>query len=305
MALHLDDFKSSLIYQQQCTAAEIAADIEHLRRLDQETEGELTMWLYVLIASILVIVGCAAAAIMIGGVAVFAAMPVGVLALIGLIIAAVQRWRLGEFDLENRRYELVHGMLNMLGRDMDKSQKINIRLDLRTPQHDHKLRGEGVRGRWNVKFYHDPWLEMRGKLLDGTVFDIYVVEKYQARGKWGGRRGNKWKTKDRTATEVIVELTPKAEKYPKIDNMAEQLYGAVRLPQWVTIKLLHMHQGTLLLRVVTPAAWDCPPPPEPGKHPTPTSYNGVDLVSLMFLSLYQPLNLTRAVDKAQRGGPQG
>lgn len=305
MPLNLDEFKSSLIYEQQATAAEMVADIDQLRKLDREAESELTMWLYVLIASLAVVIGCVVASIAIGGVVVLGAVPVGAIALIGAIVAGIQRWRLGAFDLENRRYELVQGVLNMVGRDMDRDQAIKIRLDLRTPQHDQKLAGEASRGRWSVKFYRDPWLQMRGKLLDGTVFDIYVLEKYQSRGKWGGRKGNKWKTKDRSATEVIVELTPKAEKYPNLDAMAEQLYGAVRLPQWVTLKLLHLNQGTLTLRVTTPADWDCPSPPEPGKQPAPTAFHGVDLISLMFLSLYQPLNLTRAVEKAQRGGPQG
>jgi hypothetical protein len=302
----MDEFKSSLIYQQQATAAEIVGDLEHLRVLDRETEAELTTWLIVLIVSILVAIGCVVAAAVVGGVMLYAAGPIGIIALIGAIVAGVQRWRLGSFDLENRRYEMVHGVLGMVGRDMDKDQKVNIRLDLRTPQHDSKYVAEGVRGRWTVKFYSDPWLQMRGKLLDGTVFDIYIVEKYQARGKWGGRRGNKWKTKDRSATEVILELTPKPEKYPQVESLADQLYSAVRLPNWCTLKLLHHNQGVLMLRVVTPADWDCPPPPEPGKaKPPPTSFNGVDLLSLMFLSLYQPLNLTRAVTKATRDGGRG
>lgn len=302
MALDIEQFKATQIYSPTAGPDAILADIQALRQFDKEMEAELTKWLIVLILGIVGMIGGIAMAAATQGAMQFVGLGLAGVGLLALIVGIVQRMRLGSYDLENRRYDFVDGLLRLISRDMGKEQALKMKLDLRTPEHNDKFQHEGYAGPWSVKYYVDPWLELQGRLADGTAFSLEAVEKFQARGKWGGRRGNKWKTKNRSSTEMILVLRPKETRYALVEELGRDLYGALRLPPWCQLKLLHMQEGELWLRVTTLAEWEAPNPENTAGRPT---FNGVDIAAMMFLSLYQVLNLSRQIRKVQREGGQG
>lgn len=299
MPLDLDAFKSTQIYSTKASAETIVADIDKIRQLDKETEASLTQWLIVIIAGVVVTIGCVVALIMTEFSLTLFLAPLAVIGLGAAIFGGIMRWQIGHLDFEDRRYELIERLVTMLGRDMPKGDSFDLQLDLRTPEHAEKYVNEGYQGPWQVKYYVDSWLKLRGRFLDGTSFTLVAIEKFQARGKWGGRRGNKWKTKNRSATDMILTLKPKGEKYAMLSAVTGDMYGALRLPPWTQLKMLNEEEGGICLRVGAKTEWEVPPA---NGQPPAIGFSGVDMVASMFLSVYQVLNLVKAMQKAQGGG---
>ena len=158
-----------------------------------------------------------------------------------------------------------------------------------------------------MKYYEDPWLHLRGRLLDGTTYDLTVIERFQVRSRWKrGRSGKmKHKTKTKSATVVVLRLKPKAAKHAYLQRLASDARNAVQLPGWVQLRDLGVADGLLVLKVGTKTVWSVPDhpnkPSKRGQAPkTEVPHNGQQMTAMMFLSLYQVLNLSRAISKGQR-----
>lgn len=306
MAFDLTAFRKSRVYTTRDTAANVAHDLSVIRRLDRRKEKLQRQ--YEILAGIF-------------GVLLAAAFPLGgglgslwvwvVLALSAfLVIAFVLRAVHKSLNLENRRYELLDGLLRLLGADMAEDAAVDVALDLRAPNHKSKFQRKGQVKRkwgssWNVNYFKDPWLRLRGRLLDGTRFQVLVTEKHQDRSRWktssSGKK--KRKTKTKASTEAAVILRMKEGRYGPLDSFISELGGAVKLPPWAETKRLEGDSGSLKLESQTSAAWDVTRPrtSKPASGP-----DGVAWISMMFLSLYQGLNLARRIGKTEsskEGGP--
>lgn len=294
MPLDLERFKQDPVYTFEGSVAQIRADVQEIRAVDRDAEETLTFWFYVLLAGIALIVAGIAIGVLASDYSIVGIV-IGVMGGVTLLVALFQRWQIGHLDFDDRRYELLDGVLNLLNVDIPDDETLRLRLDLRTPEHDSKFTREGYAGRWQVKYYTDAWLQLEGRFLDGTKFRLQATDKFQSRGRWGGRRGNKWKTKTKCRYDFEVTLKPKPHKYPHKQTATADLQGALQLPQWCWLKFAQAREDALVLQVWTDADWQVP---SEAKDQT-SQFNGVDLVAMMFLSLYQPLNLAKAIDKAK------
>ncbi len=292
----------------QLTAADIQSGVAEIRQLDKRSERNRSR-------------GCMMAVLGIAGVfggfflAGILNMPALLLVPLGSLVLTI--WSIGvslinrKTDFENRRYELVAKVVQLLSKDMSPDAPFDLALNLLPQDDKSKYVRDGKAGRWNVKHYHDPWLVLEGRLLDGTKFSIHAAEKHQARScRKRGRSGKmKFKSKSKNSSEMTLYLKVKSEKYPQLATLGESAQGAVQIPIWAAIKSLDVTEESLNLRVTTPTAWTVEPPPlrdlsndSGSKKPKPrsnTSAEGSELVMSMFLSLYQILNLARAISKRQ------
>ena len=152
-----------------------------------------------------------------------------------------------------------------------------------------------------MKYYIDSWLRVRGRLLDGTSYRLSAIEKHQHRSKTTRGRSGKMKSKSKTksASELIVGLKVKTRRYPGLHELAKAAQGAVKLPEWASLKAYRVHapEGTDRWHVVAEVGHERTVVVRPAGQPEgPTS--GVRWFAMSFLSLYQVLNFARAQNKA-------
>ena len=299
MSESIEQFKRSLIYNAQAPIEQIQQDVAILRDIDAVQEQLKRKWLIIAIVCLLGIGLCAfntfpdparmsgkASQSLSGwgvptlwakwGTAAFA---------VAAIASFAIRYKHGKHDIENRRYELVEQVLRLLKTDSPPDAEANVAIDLRPVDHKSKFTHKGAVGAWKVKYYSDCWLVLGGRLLDGSRYSLDMIEKHQYRSQWKQRGGkSKHKSKTKSAAEAVLKLKVKPERYGAIDFVSEDIRSAVKLPPWAELKAASVSSNLLTLRATTRTEWE--------------SAAGAELVALMFLSLYQALNLARELKKS-------
>ena len=214
MSPELELFKKSHIYSKVGTLDALRVDLETLRTLDLHAEKQSSIWAKV---------GCGGLALAVlafcGGMFTEFAMATaliicitvgGTFALVGFVMA----WLEGKADVDNRRYELVLRVLQLIGKDSRQDAQLSLHLDLRPPNHKHKFQRQGMAGTWKVKHYTDVWLRLQGRLLDGTGYLLTMTDLHQDRGRWqrGSSGKQKYKTKTKCATRAMIQLRVKPQR---------------------------------------------------------------------------------------------
>ncbi|MFM9965191.1 MAG: hypothetical protein ACKV2Q_28670 [Planctomycetaceae bacterium] len=289
MPLDLAQFQKTLIYQHSGTISEICADLLELSQFDALHERLRSRWGWSALA--LVPIGLVSA--FVSSPLNHASMPALVwlgVCFAAIVVCVVQWIRHRRADLANRRYELANEVLRLLERDSSKEATINLRLDLRSPNHASKKQRDGTIGVWKVKYFVDPWLDLSGRFLDGTSYRLIGVEKFQARKKSYRSRSGKYKSKSKTksSTQVTLSLKPSAKRYAEIEQIGTKLDAAVQLPNWASSRSVGAANGRVFLTTMTKSDWSGQP-----RSPKSTGNSGPHLVAMMFLSLYQALNQSR------------
>ena len=268
----------------QITAQELQSSLEELKQLDKLSERKkLFGCLWAVAGGGLALVGFVLAqetSPVLGGGCLF--IGIGLLAW-----GIINRVSAGRTDFEDRRYELLERVAGLIRVDMNPEAAFNVGLDLNDVNAKNKFVRKGKAGLWNVKYYEDSWLNLGGQLADGTKFTITFTEKHQDRSRTKRSASGKIKHKSKTksACQAVVTLKAKDKRYPHTGQLGPQARGAVQLPGGVQLKDLSAHDNVLTLKTASKSAW--------------TVDSGTALLSQMLLSLYQVLNLSKAIDKAQ------
>ncbi|AKJ01129.1 hypothetical protein ATI61_114162 [Archangium gephyra] len=310
MAVNLEQFSNEPIYRATVPCPQVLEELQQLGQLDAHHEKKqaraTTVGRVTLAAGVLCLfVG------MLGMSGEGIGMPLAwggtVLALVG-ITAFILRSRYQRLNLENRRYELTWRVVWLLQADISPDEPVTLELDLRPATHSDKYQNEGsTRSGWTVKHYLDPWLSLQGRLLDGTHFRLEMTERVQLRNrtKTNARGKMKSKSKQLSAAFLRVRLRVKPERYQHLERLGSSARGAVQMITGTQIKNLTVEADrvdmTLHLRIPW-VAGHSEPPPSPGSSPGNRSteaapLNGQRVVATALLSLYQILNLSRALDK--------
>lgn len=268
----------------QISAQELQSSLEELEQLDKMSERKkLVGCLWAVVGGGLAVVGFVVAqenSEIVGG--------TGLVIGIGLLIwGMINRISAGQTDFEDRRYELLGRLTGLIRVDMNPDAAFNVQLDLNDVNAKNKFVRKGKAGLWNVKYYEDSWLNLGGQLADGTKFTITFTEKHQDRSRTKRSASGKLKHKSKTksACQAVVTLKAKDKRYPNTGQLGPQARGAVQLPRGVQVKDLSAQDNVLTLKTASKSSW--------------TVDSGTALLSQMLLSLYQVLNLSKAIDKAQ------
>ncbi|MEO2010174.1 MAG: hypothetical protein ABGX22_15980 [Pirellulaceae bacterium] len=276
--------KRSLCYKTSNSAESVLSDMVGLRKIDDEAERKSRLWSLVGILGIVVIVIgviCAFAELLVAGVTVGVIGVVIVIA--GFSLKAIHR----RLDIDDRRYEVVSGLLSLLSKDMAADAQVSVALDFRPHNHAAKLQRSGKVGYWNAKFFVDRWLELGGRFIDGTKYTVTIIEKQQDRHRTkrsaSGKIKHKYKTKN--SSEAIVSLKIKQKRYPQAQDLYGKVGETIQLPAWVQLKSVKTEGDLLTLRTTTTTTWDARGPDEKN-----ADHDGVNWMAMMFLSLYRILN---------------
>jgi hypothetical protein len=290
MAPGLQGFKSTLVYSARATSALLMADVERIAALDARAERLRSIARYMAAAAAMSLLGTL---FLRTPVAFLGAKPLAVVAALWLATALIACWRFRRRDLSNRRYGLFGELIKLLGRDMSKDAELQARLDLASPLARRKRGAEGHFKSWKVTHYRDPWLQLSGRLADGTSFRIIVSELSQVRQRWTKSRSgkNKLKTKSKVTTQVAMSLYPKAGRYGNLDAIRSRAMSFLQLPAWLYVKRLEATAEELTLVTATKSEWSL------RRIEPRTANDGVEMIARMLLSLYQMLHVSKAASK--------
>ena len=214
--------------------------------------------------------------------------------LIPLIILTVQWNGQRKRNIANERYEIPKLLLPKFLRDMEPESLVHLAIDFSDPK-DKRKKVDTIpdprRPKWKIDRYTDPWLKLEGQLLDQTRFQIamteFTIEKYGWKRSRSGKSKFKRKAKPK-GLEVALSLQFSRNKYGAISMLQDALPEAIKLPPKARVKRLKVSENRLLLAVKIPAAsFSKNVDPEEVDH----------LVTQMFLSLYQGLNLAKQLSK--------
>ncbi len=300
MALDADTLLKTKRYEKEAQAGELMADLKEMRSLDRVYEGKVRRFLWIGIPSVLAGIGGAilcGAALENPALAGLVGIPLGLVGLVCIVLAILNK----RGDLDDRRYELPGRLLGLLDRDVAPDQPYALVIDFRPTDHKEKFERKGEAGTWKVKYYRDPWLTLSGRFLDGTHFTLEGVELQQNRSKWKRSRSGKMKhkTKKKHGAEFQLALKFKPERYAAIESLAGDLSGAIQLPPDTICKGVDCANGKLKLRVgLKGVRWQSNTP----DCDELSRESGLQVVSMMFLSAYQILNLGRELTKREAAG---
>jgi len=294
MGLNAAHFQQTLVYEREADAGTLLEDLDQISHLDDVAEQQQRKWLIIT----LTVIGAAGLAAFSFAASDHVPGAVGAAA-VGLIAAGFcgfQYRRYRRCNVEDRRYMLASQLLELLRVDMDEDAQIDTYLDLR-PVHDRsKLVNKGHVGAWKVKFFEDPWFQLSGRFLDGTGFELTQTDLHQARSKTKRSRSGKLKHKSKTKSAFRAELRLrfKPAKYRHMAALKAEAEEAVQLPSGVELKRLRYNDREIGLRVASKSEWSV----RQGSKLLSRGVDGTRALSMMFLSLFQILNLSKAIQKA-------
>jgi len=293
MPSDLTAFRDTHIYSTEATSAEIVDDLRAIRELGKSIDVRRSryktiFWISIVPAIFMLILtaGILTQSV-IAGVIVF-------LIFDGTFILSIFGWRKWAkrwYDL--RLVDLLDRSLAPLSRDIPANGKLKVQLDLRPREIPEKLKREGQANGWKVKYYLDSWLSLSGRFLDGSVFRLTATTKLQKRRKWkkSSSGKSKLKTKSKELTVFSLRLRFKTRKYPGVETI-QNAKGAVQLPKGASIRKVKAYADEVFLAAGV-SAWDNA---APSKEAT-TTVSGPHMIAMMFLSVYQILNLSKAIAK--------
>lgn len=283
-----ESIRTTLHYAAQGSPMQILADLGQLGALDKSSEKLQKKWGWLSGG------GC-----FVGIVAlVFVVMvpPLLVLCVLGTALFGFGIWRYGKYkktNLEDRRYQLAARVVRLLSADMDPATPMKLSLALGAIDRKECAIGENQVMGWNVTYYRDPWLSVAGRLADGSSFKLDKTQLLQIRKKRKvNYRGKvKHKRKDKHGVLCTLTMKYKESRYPGMAQLAPTAVQAVQLPHEAQLKGLVPQPGSLTMKVASKVPWQVPAPGTQNYQ----VLNAVDLVAMMFLSIYQVLNLAKRV----------
>ena len=281
-------FRRSLSYSSTATPSEVLRDLDAIRNLDANAEHNNHFWNLVIAGCVLVLLAAIPAMM---AELVVVAMLLGTAGLISLCVSIGRKVHNNRLDVANRRYELVTEVLGYLGKDIGPDETVTVQIDFRPHNHKAKFDRKGKAGKWNVKYFVDTWLTLSGRLMDGTKFNISMIEKHQDRSRRSTSRSGKtkWKSKTKGSSEAILQLKVKPRRYPNLSAFAGTAdANAFQLPPSINVKAFFADDETVRLRTTSAMQWDVYPIQErPGKH------DGVTWLATKLMTLYGLLNSAR------------
>lgn len=203
-----------------------------------------------------------------------------------------------QYTVDKYRHTTAALTLSMLGRDIAQTEIVNVTLACNALKQRRwleflrliKTQAHPQRLGWKIESFTDRWLMLSGKLLDGSLFNLAVTE-YEVRS-YGYKRGRSGKSKPKSKPKskdlrLNLILTVPRKKYGALPVLQDEALGAIKLPESAKVKRLKVGDRRLHLAVKLDPS---------GKDMT------YQVITMMFLSLYQILNLARKLSK-QAGQP--
>lgn len=314
MAFSLESFLNTSIYEQSASVPSLITDLEDIAKIDNKWKIKIAkndkkiinysgaffgaVFLFIF-AIILMIVSSSVFITLLGIILLLLAIGIGVTAIFALIKTSdithkdLSSYR-HEFTYKNLpsyRNELTKNLIHMLNRDIDNTTNIDLHLSLQHIERDEfKIAREShpSKPEWNIDFYQHEWLKIGGIFRDKSRFYLSINE--SSKKKSGNQRSKsgkiKFKSKIKANSSLInLSLHFPRKKYGAIQVLKEEASNAIKLPDFCRLKNLKVSDKTINFVVRLS--------PDVVKNPEDI----YKAISMMFLSIYQILNLAQVLSK--------
>ncbi|AFY30986.1 hypothetical protein [Calothrix sp. PCC 7507] len=300
MPIELKQFRKNLIYEVKAPVSNVIAELQEISSLDKLAEiqqkkyGKQALYCFLAAVASIVLIFITSFLITDNGLLGLVGLLL-LLASIGLIIAGiyalVKRAKFGRLNISNYRYEIAKKVLQMLARDMDKSNEVELRLSFKkigNKEHKTETIPHPQKSGWKIDKHQHAWLEVKGQFLDKTRFAIAAtgISKTQYGWKRGRSGKHKYKTKTKSlGLDVILNLTYPQRRYGAVKILQPEIGNAVKLPKLSYMKGLEVGEKSMYMNVrMAPQVED-------------NQEEIYQTITMMFLSLYQVLNLAKLLSK--------
>lgn len=287
MAIDLKQFSTHLTYQTTASVSSIREDLTAIIAFDRQAEARQKRFNIILICSIIGgFVSCFLIAFVIGIVTLIGCVGVAIYA--GIMLNKYKRR-----NLANYRYEVLQKILTMLDRDMERDAPVELTLVLSPPTDKTKktqTTPHPHRSGWKIDHFRDRWLMIDGYFLDETQFTLIATELHITQYGWKRSRSgkSKYKTKSKPkAHELELTLTCPRRRYGAMTVLHQDARDAIQLPPSVRLTRFKLSDHRLMLATKTP--------PWTSSQEEDALYQ---TIAMMFLSLYQVLNLARLLTQS-------
>jgi hypothetical protein len=287
MPINATSFRKTLTYAATEAVAQIFQDLDEIVKIEKKIKSQQYLTLIV---------------VLISGTAVYASSVLirtnpslgGILLLsssVALILGGILFVKFSPLNIPSYRYDLIKALLSLVSRDSKENATFNIHLVFSSPTAKNKQISSGNhpnRRGWKFQLFQNRWCNLEGELLDGNRFQLTISEFYRIASGWN-RRGTRWTYKNKTKSkgaEIILKVNSSPRQYGAVKVLREEAKGAIKLPPGVEIKGLKMTDNAILLNVKVPSDSDAKSQEALYK-----------IITMMFLSLYQILNLAKMLTK--------
>jgi hypothetical protein len=286
MQFDYQNFQKTLTYTATSSTGQIFQDLDAIAKLDQEAEKKKFRYTIVFALGLL----CLFVSFFLISSVPEIAIILLISSVVAVIIGGIFMGRYGRVDVPNYRYELTRRIIYLLNRDLQENTNLHINLIFSPPTQKQKQISTGnhpSRRGWKVELFQDQWCSIEGEFSDRNRFQLILNEFHRIAS--GRNPRGKYKSKKKPkGGEVFLKLTCNQRQYGAIKILKQDAQGAIKLPDRVKIKGLNITDKAILLRVNVPSE----------------IWNNQDVmyqtITLMFLSLYQVLNLARMLSQKKK-----
>lgn len=300
MAIELDKIREHHIYIGQSSVKDILDDLQKIAEIDdlaqsqQKEYGKKSLFCFLGILSLFIMIfilsqfGTNSELL---GVVTLLSILISFFLLIAGIYTLFMRWKFQRINLNNYRYNLTKQVVQMLGRDINEDDVLDLSLlfqaieknENKTVTIDHPYKPG-----WKVDNYLQEWLVVKGKFLDKTHFELSLTEilKKQYGWKRGSSGKNKYKSKTKPGgLDISLRLTYPQRRYGAVKFLQNEVNHAIKIPISSNLRRLRITDEAIYITARV----------------APQFVGNQDKVyqtiTAMFLSIYQVLNLAKIITK--------
>lgn len=300
MPIEFLKFRQSQIYIAKADINTIITDLQEIAGIDQLAEIQQSKYAKRALHYFYGIIGCVVLGfILFLLMAQFPAVSLLIMLLLlgifililGIIYELFKKFKLRKLNIINSRYEVTQRLVEMLGRDMDASSELEIQLSFKKTRIKENLVEtvpHPTKRDWKIDKYQNEWLKLTGQFLDKTRFLLTTTE--AAKTQYGWKRGSSGKSKYKTKStdiglDIFLSLNYPQRRYGAIKILQNEISNAVKLPY-----LSHLRNIKLTDKAVHVSVRMAPQVAD-------KSQEIYETITMMFLSLYQILNLAKVLSK--------
>ncbi|MBD2387323.1 hypothetical protein [Cylindrospermum sp. FACHB-282] len=290
MPIELNRFSKNLSYELTAPIQNIVVDLQEIAEIDklaeikQKQSGKKALYYFLgLVASVVVIFIIPIFAVVI------------ILVVLGLIIVFIRElitwFKFSKLNISNYRYEVAKQILQMLDRDIEKTADVELQLSFQPidkKEYKTTTMPHPDKSGWKIDNHEHVWLKIQGQFLDKTRFQLTANGLSKRQYGWkrssSGKSKHKSKTKSR-GLDISLILNYSQRRYRSVKILENEISDAVKLPatsymRGVKVTDKEMH---LVVRVASQMAEN--------------KEEIYQTIAMMFLSLYQVLNLAKKLAK--------
>lgn len=286
MPIELNKFRKNPTYELTAPIQSIVVDLQEIAEIDklaeikQKESGKKALYYFLgLVASVVVIF----------------IIPIFAVVLILLAIVFIRElltwFKFSKLNISNYRYEVTKEILQMLDRDIEKTADVELQLSFQPiDQKEYKTTTtpHPYKSGWKIDNHEHEWLKIQGQFLDKTRFQL--TANGLSKRQYGWKRGSSGKSKHKSKTksrglDISLILNYSQRRYGAVKTLENEISNAVKLPETSYIRGVKVtdKEMRLVVRVASQMAEN--------------KEEIYQTITMMFLSLYQVLNLAKKLAK--------